>query len=516
MSAAVVRPHATLSLQAERVIACAIIMCAIATVAPRSRDTAWGSANTKSRMATVEMLVHNGTLAIDESHYRKTMDRVKINGHIYSSKPPMFPVIIAGVYWVLNKTTGLSFAGGNKKRNPAHVTLNVIFGSGSLLLYLLALYWAATCVLRDPLARLMALLSGAMGFFGVGYAVDINNHLPSAALGMSAIACVLHIRSVERPAGVGWYAAAGLFIGLLPTFDIPSTILSIILGLWLVVSDRTKALRICLPIALLPVIAHMALTWSYTGSVLPVQMQGEGVWEHGGYRGPRPDRLTYGFHLFIGHHGILTMVPLVVVAAVAVLRALRQGPQLLKALGIALTVTTVLQLWFYMKKFNWGGTCVGPRHLIPLTGWLMLFVGVFVEQLPRPVAPRWIIALPLMLAVGGANAWDAAKNPWADGAWYQRVLEIGRALQPASATAPAPKKRPDPRTRPRRKQAAPAPLRPTPPPPLRAAPAPATTAPATTAPTKTAPEAPPPAAALPSTTAPAPATPAPSAAAPGG
>ena len=37
-----------------------------------------------------------------------TIDMVKHNGHLYSSKPPLYPTLLAGMYWVIFHLTGMS------------------------------------------------------------------------------------------------------------------------------------------------------------------------------------------------------------------------------------------------------------------------------------------------------------------------------------------------------------------------------------------------------------------------
>src|SRR4051794_35272272 len=54
--------------------------------------------NDDSRMATIQSLVESGTLVIDHSDFVGTGDKVFVNGHFYSEKPPMTAVIGAAVY----------------------------------------------------------------------------------------------------------------------------------------------------------------------------------------------------------------------------------------------------------------------------------------------------------------------------------------------------------------------------------------------------------------------------------
>jgi hypothetical protein len=55
--------------------------------------------NEYSRLAAVKALVKRGTWVIDDTALGQlTGDRVLLNGHFYSDKPPVFTFIAAGVY----------------------------------------------------------------------------------------------------------------------------------------------------------------------------------------------------------------------------------------------------------------------------------------------------------------------------------------------------------------------------------------------------------------------------------
>ena len=67
------------------------------------------SANDRSRWCTVRSLVEHGTYAIDEITAEPgwdTIDMVKHDGHLYSSKPTLLATLMAGEYWVIHRLTG--------------------------------------------------------------------------------------------------------------------------------------------------------------------------------------------------------------------------------------------------------------------------------------------------------------------------------------------------------------------------------------------------------------------------
>ena len=62
------------------------------------------SANDRSRWCTVWSLVEEGTYQIDTINDRSgwsSIDKVRHQDHFYSSKPPLFPTMVAGLYWLI-------------------------------------------------------------------------------------------------------------------------------------------------------------------------------------------------------------------------------------------------------------------------------------------------------------------------------------------------------------------------------------------------------------------------------
>ena len=72
-----------------------ILLVLIALGATHCAPTTW---NDESRMATVQSLVESGSFVIDQTDFARTGDKVFINGHFYSDKPPMPAVLGAAVY----------------------------------------------------------------------------------------------------------------------------------------------------------------------------------------------------------------------------------------------------------------------------------------------------------------------------------------------------------------------------------------------------------------------------------
>jgi len=105
-------------------VAVGIVAGRIAVVSSANGLTPFLSANDRSRWCTVASLVEDGTYRIDrqmqltdvdpkikrEVRTWQTIDRVRHQGtdgkyHDYSSKPPLFPTIVAGIYGFVYQVT---------------------------------------------------------------------------------------------------------------------------------------------------------------------------------------------------------------------------------------------------------------------------------------------------------------------------------------------------------------------------------------------------------------------------
>ncbi len=174
-------------------IALALTAGRISVVTGRDGTTAFLSANDRSRWCTVASLVEHGTYAIDSQieivdpvrrHIRpwQTIDKVRHLGaddkqHYYSSKPPLFPTAVAGIYKVVNVVTGMTLTD-----QPIYLTRILLT---LVNLPLLALFFFATmgCMERigkDDWSKRMAALGCCFGTMLLPFTISLNNHLPAA------------------------------------------------------------------------------------------------------------------------------------------------------------------------------------------------------------------------------------------------------------------------------------------------------------------------------------------------
>jgi hypothetical protein len=210
----------------------ATMVARIATVRATTGETPMLSANDRSRWCTVRTLVEEGTYAIDslvqirhpetKRRFWKTIDMVRHRGpdgreHYYSSKPPLFPTLLAGEYWLIREATGLTLSD-----HPFQVMrwMLVITNVLPLLLYFYVLLRCVEQVAVTRAASLYTMTAATWGTFLTTFAVTINNHLPAAVSVLLASAWALRIWNGET---AWWYfAGTGLLAAFAAANELPA------------------------------------------------------------------------------------------------------------------------------------------------------------------------------------------------------------------------------------------------------------------------------------------------------
>lgn len=233
-------------------IALAVTTGRIAVFHGQQGDTAFGSANDRSRWCTVASLVEHGTYAIDSqisiegTNPRNkrpwdTIDKVRHVGrdgkqHFYSSKPPLFPTLVAGVYAVVRFASGLTMT-----EQPLYITRLVLV---CVNIPLLALFFYCTInsvehLCRSQWARVVAAYTTCFGTMVLPFGLSLNNHLPAAAATAFVVWVFIRasehlsnsIDSIVSPFPVHWWFLAGLAAAFAAANELPA--LSMLL-LWFV------------------------------------------------------------------------------------------------------------------------------------------------------------------------------------------------------------------------------------------------------------------------------------------
>jgi hypothetical protein len=383
------------------------------------------SANDRSRWCTVWSLVEKGTYQIDEIDAVpgwSTIDKVRQNGHYHSSKPPVLSTIVAGVYWVVRAVTGWTL------NDRPEETMRLILFLVNVIPMLAGLWLTMRLVDRyaaSDFARLFVVGAFAFSTFLTTFCVTLNNHTVAALAVLAALypMCRVLADGSLRPLH---FALAGFFAVFAAVNELPAAAFAAAVAGLLLWRSPARAFLFALPAAIVPLAVFFVTTWKATGSWKPFYADYgtekykyvvEGVpsyWMHpGGLDSNHESPLVYLFHCTLGHHGILSLSPIFLLALAAwIVPRLSRDWSLRHVLGASAAITLVV-LAFYLTRtenYNYGGNTSGLRWtfwLIPL--WLVSMIPTL-DALARRLSGRAFASI--LLAVSTFSAWYPIENPW--------------------------------------------------------------------------------------------------------
>ncbi len=337
------------------------------------------SANDRSRMATVRALVEHGTYAIDEVIEERgwdTIDMVKHvdrtgEPHLYSSKPPLLATLLAGPYWLINRTTGATLG-----EYPYDIgrTLLVLANLVPLIVYFLVLALLAERIGTTDWSRLFMLGGACFGTFLTTFVVAINNHLPAAVCVAVVLWALVRIW-YDGERRLRYFALAGLFSAFAATNELPALSLLALVGAALVWKAPRETMLGFAPPALLVAAAFFGTNYLAHDSLRPPYMHRSATdpadnwydysYTRGGkqrdsyWRDPvgidrgEPDAGTYLLHATVGHHGIFSLTPIWCLSVWGIYLLLRKDWQ---ALGLFIATLSLVCLAFYLSRRRWIAT----------------------------------------------------------------------------------------------------------------------------------------------------------------
>ena len=235
------------------------------------------SANDRSRWCTVRVLVEDDLrveghpYAIDKVTREPTwdtIDMVKHGGHLYSSKPPLFPTLMAAEYWVIHRLTGMTLG-----TNPYWVgrlmliTINVV----PLLVYFLLLARLVERLGTSDWGRMFVMGAAVFGTFLTTFAVTINNHLPAAVSAMVALYAAVRIW-FDGQRRLRYFVLAGLFAAFTVANELPALALAAALSAALLWKAPRQTILAYVPAALVVVAALFATNLIAHGTLKPPYM----------------------------------------------------------------------------------------------------------------------------------------------------------------------------------------------------------------------------------------------------
>ena len=405
----------------------AVLLARVVTVQPLM------SSNDISRWMTVWSLVERGTYVIDDIHARPgwhSLDKVRHDGHFYSSKPPLLSTAVAGLYWGVKQTTGAVLG----EEHAWDLLGDTAYVVRTILILVNLVPWAIALVLLARMAERYAqshwaavyvVAAAAFGTFLTTFQVTFNNHTVAATALVFSLYPALRILS-DGARGPLLFATAGFFAAVVTTSELPAALFGVVLFFLLLRKSPQRTLLCFAPAALIPIAAFFWTNYLQTGGWKPFYMyygtekyvyvhEGEpSYWSNPtGLDAGRDSFPQYLLHCTVGHHGILSLTPLLLLTLLSWLAVRRWSHPSLRWLHRTGLLLTAAILAFYLSRtenYNYGGNTAGLRW----TFWLIPFwlLGL-IPALDGLGDRRWFrLASVALFFVSAVSAFYPLEKPW--------------------------------------------------------------------------------------------------------
>ncbi len=401
------------------------------------------SANDRSRWCTLRALVEDDLrvegypFSIDKVIQEPgwdTIDMVKHDGHVFSSKPPLYPVMMAGVYWAIYKTTGMTL--GTHPYVVGRMML-VLFNVLPMAFFFYVIARLVERFAATDWSRIFVMATAVFGTFLTTFAIVVNNHVTaavSAAIAIYAAARIL-CDGQQKPR---YFILAGVFAAFTMANELPAGAFFVALSGLLLWKAPWRTLAVYTPAAAVVMAAFFATNWIAHESLKPPYMhRSEGddwydyTYERNGrviesyWRNPagvdrgEPSAATYAVHVLVGHHGIFSLTPVWIISFAGMLMwILQRENRQLRELGVLIAAVTLICLAFYLTRplhfRNYGGVTCGLRWMFWFAPLWLLTMLPGCDLLARRRWTQAVGLLALMLSVLSVSypTWNPWVHPW--------------------------------------------------------------------------------------------------------
>ena len=404
------------------------------------------SANDRSRWATVWSLIHRRTWQIDEIDQDprwSTIDKVRHRSgdsepyHFYSSKPPLLSAITAAVYGAQRRLWGADI-----KRDPVVVTRTTLLLINGLPMAL-ALWLFQRLLLKLNLsvaAQSFVLLLAGFGSMVNPYLSTLNNHTPAAVCLLICLITIVKIQQNPKQLRARDFALVGFTAALTSCFELPAALFGVVSFVWMLKLDIRKTVQWYVPAALIPLSAFFVTNWLVTGGIRPFYAfygTDKYVYVHNGvpsyWSQPQgldantESTLQYLFHCVVGHHGLLSHTPALLLSAWGWLQwrrtVVRPGLNLVLPIGAALSAMVFSFYLARTQNYNYGGNSAALRWMLWLTPFWWFALLNPVEQLLEKRRGRLFAGILLVASV--VTAAVSLPNPWRPSWIYGAMTQAG-------------------------------------------------------------------------------------------
>ena len=395
-----------------------------------STKTTIESGNSASRYATIESLVEKGTFIIDDSAFIDTNDKIYINNHFYSDKPPILSFLTSGIYLVLYYVFGISF-----KNNLALVTYIItLLTSGLTTILMLFFFYKSLEFLKveEKYQHILVLTLGLATLI-FPYTLVFNNHIIVANL--SFIIFYFIIKNKFEILKEYEYYLIGLLAGLIFAIDLVTggTFLVLFSLYFLINLFKKSIIKLAYYIVgiIIPIFLYLYFNILIGGTILPFSLVPEffdypgsdftkdnltGVASHDSLS----SLLIYSFHVLFGYRGLFSYSPILLISFYFLIKLSANKKYLFfkEALLVLIGMSTVV-LFYIFKSNNYGGYAYGMRWFVAFTPLLFFFTVFYFKDKLTSKKLKFCL---LLVLISFFVALVGVYNPWADSFGYPFFL----------------------------------------------------------------------------------------------
>lgn len=364
--------------------------------------------NPRSRIITVERLLEAGTLAHvsaqDTTPFQLSEDAIRDpeSGNIYSSKPPLYSIHMAGTAYPVKWITGWNFFEHQVNYVRYLVLLHQVI---PFVIILLLALWMGMKFTKDKTTLAFLMLAMTIGTLPFAYTVTINNH--------TATACWLFLSfffvfSITQEGKDHWwrYITAGFVCGLAVAYELTAVAVAFVFLLALFMKNRPKAV-VAILFAAIPILITGFFYQEMTGAWKPATLQSElfkfegSYWnDRQGLDALRESKWIYTFHSLFGHHGFFSLTPILILVPIAwiggELKKFGNPNSLFRLIGLASVAIMILIITI---TTNYGGSCMGMRWWILFTPLAVFSTLPVIEYLAAKKIGRIVMSIMIAAAL---------------------------------------------------------------------------------------------------------------------
>jgi len=385
----------------------------------------WIGWNEQSHFALTRSIVDEGRLEID-SYANQTSDRAFFNGHYFSDKDPGPSFLAVPVYgtwkFIYNffpENFKKVYAGGNEYLktevglnktlvynyiNPGFFTLismiliTIFTSSLFSALTIILIYKISRYLTENENYRLMLIIIAGLGTLIFPYALVFMKHATATFFSFLSFYLLFKAKQ-EKIKDNKYFILSGILLGFAMTCDITTFIIGIFDFFYLISFKKEKIFIFIFSgfIGILPFFLYNYLAFE-NPFTLPRHYMDPTIWpELGGIKGLKtPDLFIFLRLLFYPERGLLFYYPILFFSLIGLCLMYKKFK--IESIGILFIFIAFLIMnssWWAW----WGGTSFGPRHLTPLTPFLVISLVYIFPKLDKSKTLKYLVFILIFYSI---------------------------------------------------------------------------------------------------------------------